>query len=67
MSANAKEADMQDTRELLEEARALAWTALVYYAVLLAAFLIGLYGLFSLIWMAGDSLAQNVKMIGMVF
>ena len=67
MSANAKEADMQDTRELIEEARALAWTALVYYAVLLAAFLIGLYGLFSLIWMAGDSLAQNVKMIGMIF
>lgn len=58
---------MQDTRELLEETRALVWTALVYYAVLLAAFLIGLYGLFSLIWLAGDSLAQNVKMIGLIF
>ena len=57
---------MQDTRELLEETRALAWTALVYYAVMLAAFLIGLYGLFSLIWMAGDSLAQNVRTIGMI-
>jgi len=57
---------MQDTRELLEETRALAWTALVYYAVLLAAFVIGLYGLISLIWLAGDSLAQNVKMVGMI-
>ena len=57
---------MQDTRELLEETRALAWTALVYYAVMLAAFLIGLYGLFSLIWLAGDSLAQNVRTIGLI-
>jgi hypothetical protein len=57
---------MQDTRELLEETRALAWTALVYYVVMLAAFLIGLYGLFSLIWMAGDSLAQNVRTIGLI-
>ncbi|MFL6215426.1 MAG: hypothetical protein ACJ74J_16205 [Blastocatellia bacterium] len=57
---------MQDTRELLEETRALAWTALIYYAVMLAAFLIGLYGFFSLIWLAGDSLAQNVKTIGLI-
>lgn len=55
---------MQDTRELIEESRALAWTALVYYAVMLAAFLIGLYGFFSLIWLAGDSLSQNVRMLG---
>ena len=57
---------MQDTRELLEESRALAFTALVYYAVMLIAFAIGLYGLFSLIWMAGDSLTQNVQAFGML-
>ena len=57
---------MQDTRELFEETRALAWTALIYYAVMLAAFLIGLYGLFSLIWLAGDSLARDVQAIGLV-
>ena len=57
---------MQDTRELLEESRALAWTALVYYAVMVVALVIGLYGLFSLIWMAGDSLAQNVRALGLV-
>ena len=57
---------MQDTRELLEESRALAFTVLVYYAVMLIAFAIGLYGLFSLIWMAGDSLAQNVQAFGML-
>ena len=55
---------MENTQELYEENRALAWTALVYYAVMLIAFVIGLYGLFSLIWMAGDSLHQNVQMIG---
>jgi hypothetical protein len=59
-----KEADMQDTRELFEESRALAWTALVYYAVMLAAFLIGLYGFFTLIWLAGDSVAQNMQAFG---
>jgi len=64
MSANAKETDMENTRELYEENRSLAWTALIYYAVMLIAFVIGLYGLFSLIWMAGDSLAQNVKVLG---
>jgi hypothetical protein len=64
MSANAKETDMQDARELIEENRALAWTALVYYTVMLIAFVIGLYGLFSLIWLAGDSFHQNVQVIG---
>jgi len=64
MSANTKETDMENTRELYEENRSFAWTALIYYAVMLIAFVIGLYGLFSLIWMAGDSLAQNVKVLG---
>jgi hypothetical protein len=64
MSATAKETDMESTRELYEENRSLAWTALIYYAVMLIAFLIGLYGLFSLIWLASDSLAQNVQALG---
>ena len=55
---------MENAQELYEENRSLAWTALIYYAVILAAFVIGLYGLFSLIWLAGDSLAQNVQAIG---
>jgi len=57
---------MQDTRELYEENRALGLTVLVYYAVMIVAFAIGLYGLFSLIWMAGDSFAQNLQALGMV-
>ena len=57
---------MQDTRELYEENRALGLTVLVYYAVMIVAFAIGLYGLFSLIWMAGDSFAQNLHALGMV-
>jgi hypothetical protein len=64
MSANAKETDMENTQELYEENRSLAWTVLIYYAVILIAFVIGLYGLFSLIWLAGDSLAQNVQVLG---
>ena len=57
---------MQDTRELYEENRALGLTVLVYYAVMIVAFAIGMYGLFSLIWMAGDSFAQNVQALGLV-
>lgn len=55
---------MENTQELAAENRSLAWTAVVYYAVLLMAFVIGLYGLFSLIWLAGDSLQQNVGVLG---
>ncbi len=55
---------MENTQELYAENRALAWTALVYYAVILMAFVVGLYGLFSLIWMAGDSLQQSVQVMG---
>lgn len=64
MSGNAKEKDMENAQELYEENRSLAWTALVYYAVMLMAFVIGLYGLFSLIWLAGDSLQQSVQVLG---
>jgi hypothetical protein len=64
MSANAKEADMENAQELYEENRSLAWTALIYYVVMLIAFVIGLYGLFSLLRLAGDSLAQNVQALG---
>ena len=67
MSANVKETDMENAQELYEENRSLAWRVLVYYLVMLIAFVIGLYGLFSLIWMAGDSLAQNVKTLGCLF
>jgi len=55
---------MQNAQELFEENRSLAWRVLIYYVVVLIAFVIGLYGLFSLIWMAGDSLAQNVRGLG---
>lgn len=58
---------MQNTQELYEESRSLVWTALVYYAVILTAFVIGLYGLFSLIWLAGDSLQQSVQVLGSLY
>jgi hypothetical protein len=58
---------MENAQELFEENRSLAWRVLIYYAVMLIAFVIGLYGLLSLIWMAGDSLAQNVQVLGSLF
>ena len=55
---------MQNAQELRQERTALDWTSIVYYAVMLIAFLIGLYGLFSLIWLAGDSVSQNAHVLG---
>lgn len=58
---------MENAQELYEENRSFAWRALIYYLVMLIAFVIGLYGLFSLIWLAGDSLARNVQALGSLF
>jgi hypothetical protein len=39
-------------------------TAAIYYVVMLAAFAIGLYGLFSLFWLATNSIARNGQILG---
>jgi hypothetical protein len=41
MSANTKETDMENAQELFEEDRSLAWRAVVYYVVILIAFIVG--------------------------
>ncbi len=57
--------DMQKDR--LVEERALGFIAFFYYAVLLAGFVIGLYGFFSLLWMAGSLVERNNQIAGSLF
>ena len=57
--------DMQ--KDSLAEARALGFVALFYYAVLLAGFVVGLYGFFSLLWMAGSLVERNSHIAGSLY
>ena len=51
----------------LAEARALGFIAIFYYALLLAGFAVGLYGFFSLLWMAGSLVERNNHIAGPLF
>ena len=51
--------------EYVEE-RALSVVAVFYYLIMMAAFGIGLYGLFNLIWLAGMAVAQNARLISSI-
>ena len=55
---------MENLENIYTEDRSLGLTTLVYCAVMLVAFVIGLYGLFSLLWIAADSVGRNVQVIG---
>jgi hypothetical protein len=48
-----------------EDAR-LRFAAVTYYAVMFAAFAIGLYGLFSLFWLASIEIQHNARIVGSV-
>ena len=58
---------MDRQKDSLVEERALGFVALFYYAVLLAGFVIGLYGFFSLLWMAGSLVERNSNIAGSLF
>jgi hypothetical protein len=58
---------MDKRNESSAEARALGFVAIFYYAVLLAGFAIGLYGFFSLLWMAGSLVERNTHIAGPLF
>lgn len=45
------------------EPRTLGVVAVVYSVVLLAAFAVGMYGLFSLIWLASRAVEQSARAI----
>ena len=49
--------------EYREDARQ-RFLTVTYYAVMLAAFVIGLYGLFSLFWLASSEIQHNARIVG---
>jgi hypothetical protein len=50
---------MHNPEESFAEERSMGVAVVIYYAVTLAAFFIGMYGLFNLIWLAGMAVEQN--------
>jgi hypothetical protein len=57
---------MNHVHENFVEDRTMGVAVVVYYAVTLAAFFIGMYGLFNLIWLAGMAVEQNVRTISIL-
>lgn len=55
---------MENLEDIYLEKRSLALATFVYYIVMLAAFIIGLYGLLSLIWLAANTIDGNAQIIG---
>jgi hypothetical protein len=55
---------METSKNLFPEDNRLRFSAAAYYVVVLVAFTIGLYGLFSLFWLAGAELQQSVHVVG---
>lgn len=58
---------MEKQSDSLSEERVLGFAALFYSAVLLIGFVIGLYGFFSLLWMAGSLVERNSHIAGSLF
>jgi hypothetical protein len=50
-------------RDYAEDAR-LRFATVTYYAVMLVVFVIGLYGLFSLFWLASSEIQRNARIVG---
>ena len=55
---------METSKNIFPEDNRLRFSAAAYYAVMLVASAIGLYGLFSLFWLAGAKLQQSVHVVG---
>jgi hypothetical protein len=54
---------METVENIYTEDRSLGFTTLVYCAVMLVAFVIGLYGLFSLLSLAAETVGRNVQLL----
>jgi hypothetical protein len=52
-----------DSTHLRNEEKALQVTAVAYYAVMLAAFAVGLYGFFSLFWLATAQIQHRLQIL----
>ena len=46
---------------------ALGLIAAIYYAVMLVAFVVGLYGFFSLFWLATSAVARDARILSSLF
>lgn len=57
---------MQKSNSAFGEDITLRLAVTAYYAVMLVAFAIGLYGLFSLVWLASAELQHSVQVIGSI-
>jgi hypothetical protein len=54
---------MENLDEIYLEKRSLALASFVYYVVMLAAFVIGLYGFLSLFWLAASAVEHSAQVI----
>jgi hypothetical protein len=57
---------MTNAQENYAEERSMGVVVAVYYAVVLAAFFIGMYGLFNLVWLAGMAVEQNAHTLSLL-
>jgi hypothetical protein len=55
---------MQKSKNAFSEDTKLRFAATAYCAVVLAAFVMGLYGFFSLVWLASAEVQHSVQVIG---
>ena len=55
---------MQKSNTAFGEDSRLRFAVTAYYAVMLVAFVIGLYGFFSLVWLASAELQHSVQVMG---
>jgi hypothetical protein len=55
---------MQKSNNAFGEDRALRLAVTAYYAVMIVVFVIGLYGFFSLVWLASAEVQHSVQVIG---
>ena len=58
---------MENTENLYIEDRSLRFTTVIYYAVMLTAMLVGLYGFLSLFWMAASAFEHNTQLLNAPF
>jgi hypothetical protein len=57
---------MNHAGESFVEQRSMGVVVVIYYAVTLAAFFIGMYGLFNLIMLAGMAVEQNARTLSLL-
>jgi len=58
---------MENTENLYLENRSLRFTTLIYYAIMIVALMVGLYGFLSLFWMASSAFEHNTQLLNVRF